>query len=108
CAAKAGGQPRGSQANAEEETEREDDGDAQLHGSTFWRKRSDFGFTLRVRQRAELRPDSRCDGRRFAARLETCEIGAIAPRERPAQAHAGFYRRIVNDIDGALVVRRSL
>ena len=49
-----------------------------------------------------------CDRRKLAARLETGEIRAIAPRQRTAQSDAGLDGGVVDDVDRPLVVRRSL
>ena len=57
---------------------------------------------------AEFRRHASSNRRRFAARLEAGEVRAIAPRERPAQPNAGFDRRIMHDVDRALVVGRAL
>src|SRR4029453_2168943 len=72
------------------------------------RQWTDFNLSLRIGQRPELGGNASRDRRRFAGRLEAGEVRTIPPREGTAQPHAGFERRVVDDIDRALVVWRAL
>src|SRR5688572_3047385 len=74
----------------------------------FLRKRPYLGLSLRIRKVPKFRRHTAANRGRLAASLETREVRAIAPRERPAQANARLDRRVVHDVDRALVVRRAL
>src|SRR5688572_10291696 len=63
---------------------------------------------LSVHQRAELRGNTAGDRCRLAAGLEAGEVGAVSPGEGTTQPHARLHGGVVNDIDGALVIRRAL
>src|SRR3954471_9906836 len=69
---------------------------------------SAFRHRLRVGERPEFRADAAGDRRGFAAVLEAREIRAIAPRERSAEANTRLHGRVMDDVDGALVVGRAL
>src|SRR3954463_15441650 len=69
---------------------------------------SHLRLALRVRERAQFSGRAARDGRRLAAGLEAGEVGAIAPRKRAAQTNLGLDRSVVDDVDGPLVIGRSL
>src|SRR5262249_44684353 len=68
----------------------------------------DFRLRLRMRQIPEFRLPAALNGDHLAARLETGEIGAVAPGEGAAEANAGAEGGVVHDIDEAFVIRRTL
>src|SRR5438445_2049989 len=70
--------------------------------------RTDLGLALRVGERSKLGRDAARDCGGFAASLEAGEVRPIAPRERTAQPHLRLDRRVVDDVDRALVVGRAL
>src|SRR5688572_18342767 len=69
---------------------------------------SHFRLGLGVRERSQLRRNPARDRGQLAPRLETREVGPVAPGERTAEPHARFDRRVVDDVDRALVVGRAL
>src|SRR5262249_57328454 len=60
------------------------------------------------RQRTELGGHAARDGGQLAGGLEAGEVRPIAPRERAAQPHTRLDRRVMDDVDRALVVGRAL
>src|SRR5205807_8237988 len=70
--------------------------------------RSDFGFPLRIGEFTKLGACAARDLSNLVAGLEAGKVRPVLPGERAAELHAGFDRRVVHDVDGALVVRRPL
>ena len=71
-------------------------------------KRTHVGLALGIRQRSKLRGHATRDRRGLTPGLEAGEVGTIAPRNRATQTDARPERRVVDDVDGALVVGRAL
>src|SRR5688572_15897759 len=80
------------------------------HASLFQARgeRPDVGLRLGIREGTEFGGDTAGDRRRLTAGLEAGEVRPIAPRERTAQPFARLDRGVMDDVDRALVVRRSL
>src|SRR5262245_49004192 len=72
------------------------------------RIRADFRFPLRILEVAELGGHSSINSGHLRAGLKTCKVGPIPPGQRPAQPDTGLQRRVVDDVDGALVVGIAL
>ena len=69
---------------------------------------ADFGFALCVFQISKLRGHSAGDRCGLAARLETCEVGAIAPGNRSAQPLVGRESCIMHNVDQPFLIRFAL
>src|SRR5215470_15426947 len=72
------------------------------------RIRADFGFPLCILEVAQLRSHTSINGGHLRSGLKTCEVGPIAPGERPAEPDTRLERGVVDDVDGAFVVGVAL
>src|SRR5687767_14420992 len=74
----------------------------------LWREWPGFRLPLRIGQGTKLGSHAAGNRRRLTARLEAGEVGPVAPGDGAAETNAGLDGRVVHDVDGTLVVRRSL
>src|SRR5262245_8440080 len=72
------------------------------------RERPYFGLALRVRERPQFCRNTTRDRGGLAARLEAREVRTVAPRNRSAQTNTRLQRRVMDDVDRALVVGCAL